>query len=83
MSLPTPQFLTQEACVVSTTKGDKNLPAESFVREISEYYLPKHIKEEEEKKPAWDKFKPDTQIYVYCHYGIVPIPKRILRRAGG
>ncbi len=80
MSSPTPFYITMEEFTIHTKRGHNTLPVGSFVREISECYLPQYIREEEEKKPLWDKFVPETQMWVYCHYGILTLPRAILRK---
>ncbi len=80
MSLPVATYLTEEECVVRVKGTDQTLPRYSFVRPIHESYIPRHIKDANLEKPLWDRFNPDTQVYCYCHYGIVALPKALLRR---
>lgn len=49
------------------------LPAGAFVRPIVFEYLPKHITD----KASF--FNPETEVYVYCRYGITLIQKNKLR----
>ncbi len=56
--------------------GDsKVLPQGSWVKPISLCYVPKEVKESK----RWVDFNKETEIFVYCHYGIIAIPKNIVR----
>lgn len=51
----------------------KMLPANSFVRPIDIKYVPQHCLD---RFPGFDS---KYQVFVYCRYGIVPIPKNQIR----
>lgn len=75
-------YMTSEDCYIikpDATTIDQmiTLPAGTFVKPIEPYYLPDHIKNSDD----YASFSPKTQVYVYCHYGIVAIPRRVLRKA--
>lgn len=75
-SVKTPNYVLKEEFRV--TKGIFNeivLTAGSFVKPIDPIYLPTHIKESVDFK--W--FQPDQEAFVYCHYGIVLVPKNLIR----
>jgi len=70
------EYITKEDHQISYGSYDKKLlPMGSFVKPIYEYYLPRHIKESDDFK----QLNRDTQVYVYCRFGIVIIPKSIIR----
>lgn len=75
MSIRTPNYVTDCDVTVSTnrTGATKILPTGSFVRPISREYLPKHV---------LDKYKDclsDYYIFVFCHWGIIPVSKYYVR----
>jgi len=59
----------------SDTKQTITLPAGSFVKPIQDVYLPKHVKESLDYK----YHDPRKDIFCYCRYGIIPVPKKIIR----
>jgi hypothetical protein len=77
MTIKTPNYcLTEDCHIPSNDRGDgKVLEAGTWVRPIDPYYIPKHVKEDD----RWPFFDENTQIFCYTRYGIVPLPKRILR----
>ncbi len=52
------------------------LPAGSFVKPIELRWVPKHVLE---NRDFW--YSPQNDIYVYCRFGIIPIPRRIVIKA--
>lgn len=50
----------------------KTLPSGSFVRPISEQYVPQHILDD----PRWEDADLSTDVFCYTKIGIVLIPKR-------
>jgi hypothetical protein len=52
------------------------LPAGTFVKILEPIYLPRHIKESDDYK----YYKPETQSWVYCHFGIIVLPDKIIRK---
>lgn len=54
----------------------KILPANSFIKLIEPIWLPTHIKESTDFR--W--FKPEREVFVYCHFGIIIIPLSNIRR---
>jgi len=76
MSIKTPEYTLIEAHDHFTSGYDKRtLEAGSFINPIEPQYLPQHIKNTDEFK------KMDHDLFVYCYtaYGILPIPRRIIR----
>ncbi len=71
MALPT--YITNEDFPIAQNKV---LPVGSFVKPIDEYWLPKHIKD----KPEHIWINRDKEIYCYCHFGIVILPIKIIRK---
>jgi hypothetical protein len=80
MSLPTPNWITDEEIIIPVGSSVKALPAHSFVRPISYIYLPSYIKQIEEDKSLYLKMDPDKEIYCYTRYGIVLLPWKRLRK---
>lgn len=75
-SLPTPNFVLTEEWRVSLGLGkDKVLPVGAFVRPIEDIYLPTHIKESQAYK-----WLSENEIFVFSSYGIICIPKKIMRK---
>lgn len=52
------------------------LPVGSFVKPISGYYLPAHIKD----SVAYRFFDSEKDLFCYCRYGIILFPKDLVRR---
>jgi hypothetical protein len=66
------EYVTEDSFMVK----DKTLPAGSFVKLIHPVYLPDHLKKSNENN--WmDKTK---ETWVYCHYGIILMPLRLIRK---
>lgn len=59
-----------------TAQDQSTLPAGSFVIPLELCYVPKHVRDDR-SRPYHDKEK---NVYVYCRYGIVSIPKALIRR---
>lgn len=79
-SLPTPNYLTTEECsfVLNDNIWEKKiLPAGTFVRPIDVRWLPNHIKESSSFRWMNDA----TEVFVYCKFGIILIPIKIVRKA--
>jgi hypothetical protein len=75
--LPTPNFITTEDYRFMKSKWTEQiLPAGSFVRPIELCWLPKHILDADGHK--W--FNSETEVYAYCSWGIIAIPKKIMRK---
>lgn len=75
-NIPTPNFKLTESHSWNLGQHDsRTLPAGSFVRPIETRYVPQHILDE------WKWVDHKSEVFVYCRYGIVPVPKRILRKA--
>lgn len=53
----------------------RTLPQGTFVRPIELTYVPKHITEGNKI------FSKDTEVYCYTRYGILAIPRKIIREA--
>lgn len=74
--MKTPNYVTTEDCKLDQGKfSAKILPVGTFVRPINNEYLPRHIKESD----MYFWIKTGEYVYVYCSYGIVLIPKDIVR----
>lgn len=54
----------------------KVLPANSHVKPIEPNWLPAHLKNTSDYK----FFRPEKEVFVYCHFGIVVIPLSNMRR---
>lgn len=78
ISVKTPDYVLIEDYVVIISNTDRRvIPVGSFVQPIDEYYLPKHIKDSDDYK---FQIGPSRFIWAYTRYGIVRIPKSLLRR---
>lgn len=74
--MATPDFvLTEEFSIYNGPQDSKVLKAGSFVRPISKCYLPKHITEDPHNQYIFD-----DRVFCYTHYGIILIPKKLLRQ---
>lgn len=51
------------------------IPRGTFVKPLSIYYVPKHIKD----LPLNRFFDATNEVYVYCSYGIISVPKKFIR----
>lgn len=75
MSIKTPNYVLVSELIVSIDfRSSKVLPEGSFVRPIDPRWIPKHIAE---MYPGFDKV---NQVFAYTHYGIVVIPKTLMRQ---
>lgn len=70
----TPNYVMDKQFVHSLGKGDEiTIPAGSFIQPLEFRYVPSHIKEEY----SWvDK---NHEQFCFTKWGIIPIPKRLLR----
>jgi len=59
----------------SSQRNSKVLPAGSFARPIVFEYVPRHVIED----PRWKLFSDDLDVFCYTRYGIISIPKSLLR----
>lgn len=77
MSYPrTPNYVLTES--FNCTPGSYTsqlLPEGSFVRPIAFDYVPRHITE----NPKYYHFDSKREVFVYTKFGIVAVPKNILR----
>lgn len=80
MSLPTPNFVLDQDYETQVKGASKTLPAGSFVRPIDIYYVPKHIIEQDEEQPYVFRFRADSDLWCFTHYGILKIPKKLVRK---
>lgn len=80
MSLPTPNYVTDEEYTVTVKGTNKILPVRSFARPISYYYLPEYLREEEEAKPVYGRMNQEKEVYCYTHFGLVLLPWKLLRK---
>lgn len=74
----TPNYRLTEEWLIQVNKGYMDplkLPTGTFVRPIHIDYVPKHVLED----PRWKYFDSKNEVFVYTYYGIVPIPKHIMR----
>ncbi len=51
------------------------LSAGTFVRPLELNYVPKHVIDDE----RWKAFDKTKEVFCYCRYGIVPIPRNLIR----
>lgn len=80
MSVSTPNYMTTESIVVGDNKFGSVitlLPANSFVRPIELRWVPKHILEDHK----WRFFNKELEVFCYTYYGIIALPKKIIRGA--
>lgn len=80
MSVRTPNYRLIQDHTVSSGSGlmgadYKTLPAGSYVRPIELSYVPPHVKEDS----RWKYFNKELEVFAYTKFGIIPIPKYILR----
>lgn len=74
----TPNYVLSESHTYSVGPMDtRTLAAGTFVRPIELPYVPKHVTEDSQNR--W--FDKETQIYCYCRYGILAIPKKLIRES--
>lgn len=75
------EYMTKEDCSINVNfGGNKTLEAGSFVKPINEYYLPRHVKDSEQFQ-RWC-YNKNHETWVYCFYGIVLIPTKVIREVG-
>lgn len=60
---------------VNNGRDTRTLPEGCFVRPIKLEYVPDHIRD----KDGVLFFDPETHVYCYTHFGIVPIQRSIIR----
>lgn len=74
--MATPDFvLTEDYSMYVGPQDNKVLKAGSFVRPIEKRYLPKHITEDPSNMYIFD-----DRVYCYTYYGIILIPRNLLRQ---
>lgn len=74
--MKTPNYVLTQAHNYSNGAGDpRTLPEGSFVRPIIPAYVPKHVLEE----PRNRGFDPKTELFIFCRFGIIIVPKHIVR----
>ncbi len=74
----TPNYIISEAHSYHVGSTDtRTLEAGTFVRPIELPYVPKHVTE----NPQNRCFNKETDIYCYCRFGIIPIPRKIVRES--
>jgi len=77
MSVKTPNYcLTEDFTYYPNGWGGegRTLPAGAWVKPIQLDYVPKHVKEDE----RWKDFNKDKEVFVYCRFGIIALPKHIV-----
>lgn len=75
--MSTPNYVLTEPVPFSSGHMDaKILDAGVFVRPIEYCYVPKHVIEDR----RWKGFNKTTDVFVYCHHGIIAIPLKSIRR---
>ena len=76
MSVKVPNHALTEAYSYAVGNQDtRTLPQNAYVCPIDPYYLPRHLKESSE----YAFFNAETHVYCYTRYGLIPIPKNIVR----
>lgn len=77
--MSTPDYVLKEEYRFSVGPQDvRVLPAGTFVRPIELYYVPKHVVD----NPDYRHFNKHEEVFCYTRYGIIPIPRKHIRRAG-
>lgn len=76
MSTRPKDYMLTEETTVKTFNGDKVLPKYAFVKPMDPYHVPKFIKE----RDSWYHLE-GTYVYCYTHWGIVSLPKALVREA--
>lgn len=72
----TPNYILSEDYSYPTGPHEsKILNSGMFVRPIEIHYVPKHVLD----NPLWRGFNKTKEVFVYCRYGIVPVPRNIVR----
>lgn len=77
---PTPNYVLTESysySAGSSNHDSKTLAAGSFVRPIDPRYVPKHVLD----NPKYVWFNKNTEVFVYCKYGIIVVPLNIIRES--
>lgn len=75
--MSTPNYVLTEPVPFSSGRMDtKILEAGVFVRPIEYCYVPKHVIEDS----RWRWFNKSSDVFVYCHHGIIAVPKASIRR---
>lgn len=70
-------YCTSEKVVIIIDWNDSlTIPEMTFVKPIEIRWVPKHVVE----NPRWQSFNPDKDVFCYCHYGIIPIPRSKVRK---
>lgn len=73
--MKTPDYVLKEKHTASYGPHETlELPAGAFVRLIQPAYVPKHILD------ANRLYNKATEVFVYCRYGIVLIPRYLIRQ---
>lgn len=76
MSIKTTNYALTEPFSYQEGRYDtKTLPAGAFVRPIELVYVPKHVIEDS----RWSSFNKKTDVFCYCRWGVIPIPRNLLR----
>lgn len=76
MAIKTANYtIIEEHRILTPDWKEKIIPAGTFVKPIHIYYLPDHIK----KTNDYKYFVSATEQFVYCSYGIIVVPKHIIR----
>lgn len=72
----TPNFCLSADFMFSYDRHDtKTLPAGTFVRPLELQYVPQHVLD----NPLWRGFNKDKEVFVYTKFGILAVPKHIVR----
>jgi hypothetical protein len=76
--MSTPNYVTKEdfRFMSDSLWNEKVLESGTFVRPIELAYVPKHIRD----NPMNRWFDAEKEVYVYCSFGIIAIPKNIVRK---
>lgn len=70
--------LTTEDYTFSRGQEMKTIPAGSYVKILSKKYVPKEVI----SAYQWKIMDPNSEVFCYTKYGIISIPKKILREEG-
>lgn len=69
-----PEFITTEDYKFGPLNDERVLPKGSFIKPIDVYYLPKHCY----NYPTTMYYNKDRDVFIYCRFGIITIPKKLV-----
>lgn len=72
--MKTPSYRLSDSYTINAA-SNLILPEGAYVNPLHISYVPKHILESAKSK----YFNKDTETFVYCHFGIIPIPTKLIK----